>query len=620
MKDMIKRGILIASFISIGIFCRIGSVYTQDIPEAISWHYQQGNIYYQQGKYKEAQEEFQKALDLWKQEEGSGAEQLPKGIDEVLKSDEPKVSLEYKEVALATVLQSLASSYNLNIIYSPDIKGNVSVSLKNVMVEEALEAILVSCGYSYYMKGNLMYIYPSVGLEDASLVTISLALNYLTGGEAQNLISKSLSPRGDVRVNEVNNSLIVRDYAPILDKIKSLLQEIDTPPLQVLIEAKIVDITSKEFQNLGVTYGATYTAPGGLFKHSDSAYESSDIVRATEDQVKGTVTTAGPITDIGSGQFKLDTFIMKNWNVTATIDALIRDQKARLLASPSIATLNGKEARIVIGEKYPIKEKTQTTTGTTETTRFVDVGIALRVTPQISPDGYITLNVHPEVSEYYTAVTDVGPRITTTEADAIVRVRDGETIVIGGLIKNKDERIRDRIPVFGYLPIVGFLFGNKGVRSTQTELAVFITPRIIKETQDNKKSKFPHKGEVYVNITGVGERALVNTLFEKAILLELNQGIESRRKDESTRMAEALELYRNIASQFPGNDRADEALYRAGKIYFWYYRDRWLAKQMFQALVENYPRSKHYANSVYILKGLRKIKQESETSSDNIKK
>lgn len=594
-----KHLILLLIIIS---FCWERFVYSEDIQERVNQHYQMGNIYYQEGKYKEAQEEFQKAINLAAQAEKEKTEvELPSvggEIEELLKTEQTRVNLEYKEVSLSTILQSFAYSYNLNIVPSKDIKEKVTISLKDVTLDEALEAILTSSGYAYYKKGNLIYIYPSVGPEEASLITASIALKYLQAAEAEDLVSKSLSPRGDIRVNEVTNSLLVRDYAPVLDKIKSLLEEIDTPPLQVLIEAKIVDITSKDLQNLGITYSARYEPGGGLFKHADSPYEGLD-------EVSGTISLAGPSSSLSGGQFKLDTFILKHWNVTATIDALVRDHKANLLASPSIATLNGKEARIVIGEKVPYKEKTQTTTGTTETTRFIDVGVNLRVTPQISPDGYITMLVHPEVSSV-SALLDAGPRITTREADATIRVKDGETIVIGGLIKNEDTRSRSRVPLLGYLPIVGYLFGNKSVDLTQTELAVFITPHIMKEPEEIKKVKAFKRQEVYINISGSGERAMVNLLFEKAQNLELNRGIESRRKDKTTRIAEALDLYRTIASQFPGSDKSDEALYRAGKIYYWFYRDPKEAKGCFQRLTERYPESPYYSRAAYILRCIQK--------------
>ena len=594
----IKIRIIIIFFIT--VFYSIGPVYAEDIQDTILKHYQIGNVYYQQGKYKQAREEFQKALNLRLEEKKAETTQVVpkegKEIEDLIKYEEPRISLDYKEADLADVLQSLAYSYALNIVPPPDIKGKVKVSLKDVTIDEALEAVLISCGYAYYRKGNLIYIYPSLKVEDVGLITISIPLKYLTASEAGGLVSKSLSGRGDARVNEVTNSLILRDYAPILDKVRLLLKEIDTPPLQVLIEAKIIDITSKDLQNLGVTYSATYTAAGGLFKTRDSS-------GTTGDQAQGTLTTAGPSSSLTSGQFKLDTFIMNNWNATATIDALVQDQRARILASPSIATLNGKEARIVIGEKVPYKEKTQTTTGTTETTKFIDVGTNLRVTPQISPDGYITMAVHPEVSSV-SALLDAGPRITTREADVVIRVKDGQTIVIGGLIKNEDTRVRSRIPILGYIPIVSFIFGNKSTDITQTELAVFITPHIIKESEELKKVKPFQREEVYVNITGVGGRTLVNTLFEKALRLESNQGIESRKKDEPTRMAEALDLYRTIATQFPESDKADEALYRAGKIYFWFYHDRPQALKMFKDLIEGYPQSSYYANSAYIARSI----------------
>lgn len=237
------------------------------------------------------------------------------------------------------------------------------------------------------------------------------------------------------------------------------------------------------------------------------------------------------------------------------------------------------------------------------------MGTTLRVTPQISPDGYITMMVHPEVSSLI-ATLDAGPHIKTREADAIVRVKDGETIVIGGLIKNEDTRVRNKIPILGYIPIVGLLFGNRSTDITQTELAVFITPRIIKEPVGDK-NLIPTE-ETYISISGIGQRSLANTMFEKAQNLEFNRGIESRRKDEATRIAEALDSYRTIAAQFPANDKADESLYRAGKIYFWFYRDRAKALQMFKNLVENYPRSLYYSNSAYIVRSIEKAQTRSK--------
>ena len=540
-------------------------------------------------------------------------QEQPGGFEQVLNTGEDKrLSLDYKDADLPSVLKSLAYTYNLNLVSTKDIKGTITLTLNNVTVDEALEAILTVSGYSYHRKGNLIYLYPAAGTEDVGLITTSFALKYLTSDEASTLLTKSLSPRGDIRVNAVNNSIVVRDYPPVLEKIKSLLDEIDTPPSQVLIEAKIVDIDSKDLQNLGSTFSATYTAPTGLFNSHGPDYRGPD-------SVGGTTGVSGPSSTLTGGQFKLNSFVIKNWNITAQIDALVQDQKANLLASPSIATLNGKEARIVIGEKVPYKEQTQTTTGTTQTTKFIDVGTTLRVTPQISSDGNITMIVHPEVSAVKSLTLDAGPYITTSEADCVVRVKDGETLVIGGLIKNARSHVRSRVPVLGYIPIVGLVFGNKSVDAEQRELAVFITPHIIKTSADKKVVRSIDKDEVYVNIVGTGEQALVNYLYEQARNLEANEGLESRRKDEKTRIATALDLYRQISSQFPGNEKSPECLFKAGILYYSYFRDYAGAKKSFSQLVEDYPDNRYVPKSKYLLKAIQRREERQQQLAEQAK-
>ena len=531
------------------------------------------------------------------------------GFEQVLNTGEDKrLSLDYKDADLPSVLKSLAYTYNLNLVSTKEIKGTITLTLNNVTVDEALEAILTVSGFSYHRKGNLIYLYPAAGTEDVGLVTTSFMLKYLTSDDASALLTKSLSPRGDIRVNAVNNSIVVRDYPPVLEKIQSLLDEIDTPPSQVLIEAKIVDIDSKDLQNLGSTFSATYTAPTGLFNSHGPDYRGPD-------QVGGTTSVTGPSSTVTGGQFKLTSFVLKNWNITAQIDALVQDQRADLLASPSIATLNGKEARIVIGEKVPYKEQTQTTTGTTQTTKFIDVGTTLRVTPQISSDGYITMVVHPEVSAVKSLTLDAGPYITTSEADCVVRVKDGETLVIGGLIKNARSHVRSRVPVLGYIPILGLAFGNKSVDAEQRELAVFITPHIIKSSADKKVIRSIDKDEVYVNIVGTGERALVNYLYGQARNMEANDGLESRRKDEKTRISGALDIYRQIYSQFPGNEKAPESLFKAGIIYYSYFRDYAGAKVSFSKLVEDYPDSRYAPKSKYLLKAIQRREERQQKAA-----
>ena len=508
------------------------------------------------------------------------------------------VTLDYKDAELSSVLRAISYSYNLNLVATKDIKGKVTVALKDVTVEEALNAVLNVNGYTFTRKGNLIYITPGPGLEGIDVVTVTIPLKYLTASEASGLLQKAISSKGDIRNAEATNSLVVTDFPSSIDNVKNVLKDIDTPPIQVLIEAKLVDITEKDYQNFGVTYTVDYKPAGdikGLF----------DRKTGYQEELAGSQAMAGPSSTLSGGQLKITTLTFKGLSGTVTLDALIQDQKAHLLASPSIATLSGKEARIIIGERYPYKEKTQTTTGTTETTKFVDIGTTLRVTPQVSPDGWITMSVHPEVSSL-TSSLDAGPRIATREADATIRVRDGETIIIGGLIKRQDDRVKGRVPIIGHIPILGWFFTKASSDLTSTELVVFITPRIIRTPEEMKAIEATRQKEVVVNIEGTGERIVVNQLWEEARDLENDEGLVSRRKDKETRMSEALDHYKQIAKQFPGSEKADESLFRAGLIAYDYFADLELAKKAFSQLVERYPDSPYISKSKRMIRHIDK--------------
>lgn len=508
------------------------------------------------------------------------------------------VTLDYKDAELSSVLRALSYSYNLNLVATRDIKGKVTVALRDVTVDEALDAVLRVNGYTFTRKGNLIYITPGPGLEGIDIVTVTIPLKYLTASEASGLLQKTISSKGDIRINEATNSIVVTDFPASIEKVKTVLKDIDIQPTQVLIEAKLVDITEKDYQNFGVTYTVDYKPAGdikGLF----------DRKTGYQEELAGSQTMSGPSSTLTGGQLKITTLTFKGLSGTVTLDALVQDNKAHLLASPSIATLNGKEARIIIGERYPYKEKTQTTTGTTETTKFVDIGTTLRVTPQVSPDGWITMYVHPEVSSL-TSSLDAGPRIATREADATIRVRDGETIIIGGLIKRQDDRVKGRIPIIGHIPILGWFFTKASSDLTSTELVVFITPRIIRTPEDMKAIEVTRGKEVAVNIEGTGERAVVNQLWQEARNLEEDEGIESRRKDRETRMGEALDRYKQIAKQFPGNEKADDALFRAGLIAYDYFADLELSKKLFSELVERYPDSPYLGKSKRMVEHINK--------------
>ena len=493
------------------------------------------------------------------------------------------VTLDYRDADLASVLRSFSYSYGLNLVTSTDVKGKVTVSLKNVTIDEALEALLKANDLTFTRSGNVVYINPASEETEEPIVNEAIKLNYLKAADAQNLVRKALTAKGDIRVDEVSNMLVVADTPKAIEQVRQLLIQVDQAPQQVIVEAKIVDITSTDLHNIGVTWSTDFTPAGeqkGLFKRNT----------AFQEQLTSTVTLPGTSSALSGSQFTLDTLTLKGLTVTASLDALIQDRKANLLASPSIAVLNNQEARIVIGEKVPFKERTQTTTGTTETTRFIDVGTTLRVTPSINSDGYITMRIHPEVSSV-SALLDAGPRITTREADTTVRIKEGETIIIAGLIKQEDNRTKSEVPGLGRLPVLKYLFGSQSKDKTRTELAVFITPSIL-YSQAELAALPPNTnriGEAKISTRAAGELGLGLALFETAEHLEAGRGAESVRKPEWFRMKQAMSLYENIALDFPAHPKAPDCLFRAAKIGIQSFRDFSRAKLDLEELIRRYP-------------------------------
>lgn len=515
----------------------------------------------------------QELLTAIKQESGLG-----------LKGD-TLLSLDFKESEITTILQALSQAYGLNIIAGSDVKGKVTVSFRDVTLEQALDSVLRVNGYGYERKNNVIMVRP---IKGDKLTTI-LPLKYSSADSAKEMLGKALSSDGAMEVHREANALVVTDLSQNLNQITELIKEIDVPPIQISIEAKMVDIQTKDLRALGVKYSVDYTDVD-IFGHSGSQ-------NTTDETISGDIDLAEESSLLSGGQFVLNSFTIKHWVADATIDALISKQKAHLLASPSITTLNNHEAKIIIGEKYPYREETQTPVGTTETTTFVDVGTSLSVTPRVSDDDYVTMVIHPEVSSV-TAELDAGPRITTREADTVVRVRDGETVVIGGLIKNQNDGIRSRIPILGSIPIIGFLFSNKSEDKIQTELAVFITPHIMRPGEKAKiETKF--------------ESVSAEALYSRAENLINNLGVETWDRPREEVLMEAISALEQLMMDYPLSEKADDALYQLGLIY---YKDKVLrdltkSKEKFSMLLDWYPRSKYAKRATSILKKIERLEK-----------
>ena len=514
-----------------------------------------------------------------------------------------KLSIDYKEANLISVLRALSYSFNLNLVMTKDVVGKVSAHLQDITIDEALNAILGVNGYRFVRKDDIIYV---MRANDIETIVESFHLSFLAAADAKQLLSKTISKQGDIQINEATNSLVIVDVPESIKKIRQIINDFDVAPIQVLIEAKIVDIESKDYENLGTTINSTFDAKGGGTSTGTSTGTSSPTTLAqdsTQSVALGT-NLAGPSTFIPGNQINV-TPTFKSLALNVQLDALIQQNKAHLLASPSIATLNGKEAKINIGERFPFLETTTTPMGNTQTTRFVDVGTMLRVTPMVSPDGWITMKIHPEVSSILASLP-AGPSITTREADSTIRVRDNETIIIGGLINKIDDRTKSGVPFLRSIPLIGWLFSNRSADKENTELTVFITPHIVRASDVTSHIPLIKLNAFSPDYVHNGDRYTQDKMFAYIQSVETDIGNTKPEQSDLFKYGEMLQTYQLIYRQFPDSPKADFCLYRMARIYSSVFHKPEAALQTLKKLLERFPNSPYRHQAQDMLEAIQK--------------
>ena len=510
------------------------------------------------------------------------------------------VTLYFNNEDIHSAMSAIGNTYGINVLIEKDIDGRVTVNLADISLKDALDAMLDLNDLTYERRGNILKI---IKRKDDAMTEI-IRLNYAKADEISEMVTSLLSEDALVQVYDISNELIVKDKKENIDKVKEFIAEIDVMPRQVMIESKLLDIKYTDFSNLGVTWTANWTYPGffaNLINEEQSDSES----------ISGGTTMAGPSSDLTGGQLDL-TLAFAHGSIDVEIDALIRNNKAKVLAAPTIVTLNNKEAKINIGEKVPTKEKEQTTTGTIEKTVYQQVGIKLSVTPQITNDGYINMSIHPEVSSV-SEILDDGPRITTREADTQVLVKDGETIIIAGLIHEEEDNIDSRIPILGDIPFIGYLFRNKSTDISRKELVILITPRILKTEEELKRIALEEGvPELTLPVERLSERLVVSQLYNSARQLEQGKeslNIERREKTRDERSKEAIKNYEEIAKAYPESDLADDALYKAAYLYKKVFKEYGSALRAYRKLARRYPNSRYAPEAIRVMRSLERRKK-----------
>lgn len=422
---------------------------------------------------------------------------------ETIETAEGNVTMDFKDADINNVLRILSYKSGMNIVAGKDVTGLVTIRLTDVPWEKALDVILRTYGYTYEREGNIIRVTTTANLENEELVTEVFPLNYANAKDIPDAIKEMLSSKGKVKFDERANLVIVTDIATNIYKIRQVIEKLDKRTQQVNIEAKIIETTLDKDDNLGINWTTSITATGAErpttfpFKRSAAggSYfpvgDTSASATSTVGKIVASNTTAFPTAL--PANFTLGTLDFSSFQ--AVLQVLKSKTNTKLVSNPRITTLNNKEAKITVATTYNIPTyERNSSTGNYEITGYQEkeLGILLTVTPHINPEGYIVVKLNPEVSaftQFDTFTTSGGtiqaPRYTVRKASTEVMVKDGDTIVIGGLIKENETDTVVKVPILGDIPVLSLLFKKKEKAIEKTDLLFFITVNLVKPESSN---------------------------------------------------------------------------------------------------------------------------------------
>ena len=403
------------------------------------------------------------------------------------------ICIDVNEVPIGTVIRQLADQVDVDLIMSPKVIGNVTVSLTEVSLDEALRCILDVHGAGIIMGENVIRILSRGEMPEIAerLVTETFEITYADVGQVVTALEKFKSAQGSVSSIEGTSHIIVTDTEGKVRDITNLLTTIDRITPQVLVEVRIYDITSKDNLDLGIDWYA-----GRRTNRDGFGYPINDDIIAERG---GIDTYIGSKTDpsleagfiAGTNKTEASTLGYLRFgllNNHIDLEAMIRAEKenidAKLLANPRIMVVDNEEATFDIVTEHPYVERTITAGSTTETVKFKNVGVKLVVTPHVAGENMLRLNIAPEFSVLVTRVqvaTSNVPVVDTRKVNTIALVKDGQAVVLGGLRKKETSKQINKVPVLGDIPVLGHLFRFEGEATAMTELVIFITPHIIAE-------------------------------------------------------------------------------------------------------------------------------------------
>lgn len=412
------------------------------------------------------------------------------------------VSFDFSGADVRAVLRTFAEIIALNMVIDPKVAGTVDVALKDVPWDQALDIILRGNGLDFRVDGTIVRIAPrdAFTAEDKSridaaeaqsaaqqLTTMSRPLSYAKGEDIVKLLkdTKTISKYGQAQVDVRTNMLIVTDLASQIAQVQSLVSTLDTPQPQVEIEARIVNTNRDYAKALGVQWGFNGKVDPALGNTTNLTFPNNGSLGGRTGGQVGVANSPGgtqptavnlPVVGATSGVGLAMGSINGALNLDVALTALESSGKGRILSSPRVTTQNNVEAEIAQGVRIPV----QTTSNQTTTTTYVDAALTLRVTPQITAAGTVILKIGVDNGSVGASTPDGKLAINTQRANTTLLLGDGQTTVIGGIFSSTNTASSDRTPGLGSVPLLNWLFKRESISEKNTELLIFITPRIIR--------------------------------------------------------------------------------------------------------------------------------------------
>ncbi|MCP3676095.1 MAG: type IV pilus secretin PilQ [Deltaproteobacteria bacterium] len=402
--------------------------------------------------------------------------------------EERLFTIDVKDAQIKDVLRALAEQSDMGIIISSGVEGRVTFTFKDIALRDGLGLMLKAYGYAYTIESGVIWVgkEEDIPKPQDELAVAVIKLNYAEVADITSSLQGLVSSEGSIITDERTNTVIIRESNNRIDEIKTILSTLDEQTTQVIIEARIVEATTSFSQELGIQWGGSYSTAGG----------SNQI---TGSQAIGVASGGGrnfainmPVVAPTSGLGLVVGSLSSNLVLDIELSAAEKDGRARIISRPKITTLNNKTATIHSGVTFRVKTSTSDSTGTSGTSTTSDsgieeitTGIDLKVTPQITTDGFVLLDITAEKSEAdFTKVVDGIPGVSDKTASTFVLVGDGDTTVIAGLYKTSTTSTDTRVPLLGELPLLGWLFKAKSTTEDDEELLIFITPRIVKQLKE----------------------------------------------------------------------------------------------------------------------------------------